>query len=272
MANDYYATLGVARDASADEIKRSYRRLARELHPDVNPDPVTQERFKEVTAAYEVLSDPEKRQMYDLGADPRSPGGGSPFGPGHGRVRVRRHHGRLLRRPAGPRAQAAGPPRPGRPDQGDDRPAGGRVRRGQGDPGRHRPGLPDLHRHRCGRRSPADRVLDVPRSRRDPVGAALVPRPGHDLAALPAVPGLRHRHHPPVPRVQRRGTGAHPAHPQGQDPRRHRRRHPDPAVRRGRGRPRRRTGRRPVRRGRRPGRTRCSSATATTCTARSPCR
>ncbi len=81
MANDYYAALGVARDANADEIRRAYRKLARELHPDVNPDPVTQEKFKEVTAAYEVLSDPEKRQMYDLGADPRSPGG-SPFGPG----------------------------------------------------------------------------------------------------------------------------------------------------------------------------------------------
>jgi molecular chaperone DnaJ len=81
VATDYYATLGVAHDASQDEIKRAYRRLARELHPDVNPDPTTQERFKEVTAAYEVLSDPEKRQMYDLGADPRSPGG-SPFGPG----------------------------------------------------------------------------------------------------------------------------------------------------------------------------------------------
>ncbi|MGB8021255.1 MAG: molecular chaperone DnaJ [Candidatus Nanopelagicales bacterium] len=82
MANDYYATLGVARDATPDEIKRAYRRLARELHPDVNPDPETQERFKEVTAAYEVLSDAEKRQMYDLGADPRSPGGAGPFGPG----------------------------------------------------------------------------------------------------------------------------------------------------------------------------------------------
>ena len=79
MANDYYAVLGVARDASADEIKRAYRRLARELHPDVNDDPNTQERFKEVAAAYEVLSDPDKRQMFDMGADPRAPrGGGGP--------------------------------------------------------------------------------------------------------------------------------------------------------------------------------------------------
>ncbi|NDU72916.1 molecular chaperone DnaJ [Actinomadura sp. DSM 109109] len=70
MANDYYATLGVRRDASADEVKKAYRRLARELHPDVNPDPETQERFKEITQAYEVLSDPKKREMYDLGADP----------------------------------------------------------------------------------------------------------------------------------------------------------------------------------------------------------
>jgi molecular chaperone DnaJ len=81
VAKDYYATLGVTRDATPEEIKRSYRKLARELHPDVNPDPSTQERFKEITAAYEVLSDPEKRQMYDLGADPRGPGG-NPFGPG----------------------------------------------------------------------------------------------------------------------------------------------------------------------------------------------
>ena len=80
--SDYYGLLGVARDAGADEIKKAYRKLARELHPDVNPDPTTQEKFKEVTAAYEVLSDPEKRQVYDMGGDPSQQGGfgGGGFG------------------------------------------------------------------------------------------------------------------------------------------------------------------------------------------------
>ncbi|TYB43499.1 molecular chaperone DnaJ [Actinomadura chibensis] len=80
MANDYYATLGVRRDASADEVKKAYRRLARELHPDVNPDPETQDKFKEITQAYEVLSDPKKREMYDLGADPFASGAGAGAG------------------------------------------------------------------------------------------------------------------------------------------------------------------------------------------------
>ncbi len=76
MPTDYYGQLGVANDASDDQLKKAYRRLARELHPDVNPDPHAQERFKAVTAAYEVLTDPQKRQVVDLGGDPLQPGGG----------------------------------------------------------------------------------------------------------------------------------------------------------------------------------------------------
>jgi molecular chaperone DnaJ len=62
---DLYEILGVARDASSEEIKRAYRRLAREYHPDVSADPAAEERFKEVAAAYEILSDPQKRARYD---------------------------------------------------------------------------------------------------------------------------------------------------------------------------------------------------------------
>ncbi|PRY02688.1 molecular chaperone DnaJ [Allonocardiopsis opalescens] len=84
MGRDYYAILGVRRDATPEEIKKAYRRLARDLHPDVNPDPATQERFKDVTQAYEVLSNPEKRRMFDLGADPFAGAGaaGGGFGAG----------------------------------------------------------------------------------------------------------------------------------------------------------------------------------------------
>jgi curved DNA-binding protein len=67
---DYYKVMGVARDASADDIKRAYRKLARKYHPDVSKEPNAEERFKEVGEAYEVLKDPEKRAAYDqLGAN-----------------------------------------------------------------------------------------------------------------------------------------------------------------------------------------------------------
>jgi molecular chaperone DnaJ len=70
MATDYYGVLGLTRGASDSDIKRAYRRMARDLHPDVNPDPGAKERFQEVTRAYEALTDPEKRRIVDLGGDP----------------------------------------------------------------------------------------------------------------------------------------------------------------------------------------------------------
>src|SRR5437660_8053758 len=63
---DLYGILGVPRGVPDDEIKRRYRQLARELHPDVNKDPDAERRFKQITAAYQTLSDPAKRRQYDL--------------------------------------------------------------------------------------------------------------------------------------------------------------------------------------------------------------
>ena len=83
MSTDLYELLGVSRDADAAAIKKAYRGLARQLHPDVNPDPATQEKFKEVSRAYEVLSDPDKRAAYDRGGDPFG-GGQAGFGQGQG--------------------------------------------------------------------------------------------------------------------------------------------------------------------------------------------
>jgi len=100
---DFYEVLGLQRDASAEEIQRAYRKLARAYHPDVNKSPEAEERFKEVSEAYDVLSDPDMRKRYDAfghdfrrvpeGVDPQTwararagaPGGGRP---GDDRVRV----------------------------------------------------------------------------------------------------------------------------------------------------------------------------------------
>ena len=85
MARDFYETLGVARDASEADIKKAYRKLARQYHPDRNPgDKQAEARFKEVQSAYDVLSDKTKREQYDrfgtTGGPGGFPGGGNPFG------------------------------------------------------------------------------------------------------------------------------------------------------------------------------------------------
>jgi len=116
---DYYAILGVPRDAGADDIKRAYRTLARQSHPDANPeDPRAEERFKQVSEAYRVLSDPDARRRYDTygDADPRVANmggfgdlgdimdaffGGSPFG----RTRTRRRTSAVGGDDVGVRAQ-----------------------------------------------------------------------------------------------------------------------------------------------------------------------
>jgi len=88
MAEDFYKTLEIERNASSDDIAKSYRRLARKYHPDLNPDDArAKERFKKIQVAYDTLSDPEKRKLYDqYGTDyerfRNQPFGNSPFGQG----------------------------------------------------------------------------------------------------------------------------------------------------------------------------------------------
>jgi curved DNA-binding protein len=79
---DYYQVLGVSRTASQEEIQRAYRRLARAYHPDLNPDPGAEERFKQISEAYHVLSDPQSRRRYEAAGGREEPPAGWRRGPG----------------------------------------------------------------------------------------------------------------------------------------------------------------------------------------------
>ena len=84
MARDYYGILGVDREATEQEIKKAYRKLARKYHPDVNPSEEAQEKFAEISMAQEVLLDPQKRSIVDRGGDPMEAAGGMGGGAGFG--------------------------------------------------------------------------------------------------------------------------------------------------------------------------------------------
>ena len=178
MPRDYYEVLGVGRGAEPAEVKTAFRRLARELHPDVNDhDPEAEEKFKEAAEAYEVLSDPERRRAYDAYGHEGLRGDG--FAP-RGRLRLgRRHLPGLLQRPGDPlhaRPDARPGPRPLGRDHRDRRDARGerqgpeprgraRDRAALGDPARH-PVRPARARPAGVQRRPARRHGDRrPRAR-----------------------------------------------------------------------------------------------------------
>ena len=204
MPESLYETLGVAKSASADELKKAYRKLARQYHPDKNPgDAVRRREFKEVQHAYDVLSDPEKRKQYDSFGSANGRAG--PTNVDFGDFDLGDLFGGLFGGGGG--AAAAGPRRPQRGQRGSDVEVEVRISFEdslQGPPddgaGDARARLPHLPRHRRGARDGAEALPAVrrDRGRRDLAGAVRPP------AAVPDLPRQRHDRRHALPDLPRR--------------------------------------------------------------------
>ena len=203
--NDYYAVLGVARDASQEDIKKAYRRLARKLHPDVNPGADAEEEFKRVSQAYDVLSDPQKRRSFDMGSDPFATAGGAGYGAGAGFS-----FSDVMDAFFGAGAQAGTRGPRSRVQRGQDALVRLDIDLAKAVFGSEEEltletaiGCTPLwwRRRRAGHRPPD--LSDLQGRRRGAAGPAQLPRPGHDLATLRQLPGLRLDPDRPVPRLLR---------------------------------------------------------------------
>ena len=253
---DFYQVLGVAKDASAADIKKAYRKLARANHPDSNPgDDAKHEKFKAVAEAYDVVGDEAKRAKYDEFRSLQARGGfGARHGRGWRRLRrrrrrvqprrpaprprrcgrwARRHVRRPLRRRPARAHPAAGPAPPGRRrrEHGDDR-LHRRARRRDGVAAADlRHGLPDLPGHRRQARHPPAHLPGVRGRgiRRVRHGRGVLDQ--RDLPRLRRAPAGVRRGVPDLPRQRSRHLGAH--HP-GPHPGRGQGRREDPAQGQGR--------------------------------------
>ena len=283
---DYYKVLGVGKGASDEEIKKAYRKLARQYHPDRNQgDKKAEERFKEISQAHDVLSDPEKRKAYDRGT--------GPFGGFAAGSAAAVRAGRVRHRARSPAASATSSPTSSvaAADQAQAAVAARRTRGAGRSAGRDLETEVTLTLRPGGERRPGTAVRadlaavpDLPRNRRqarhDPQGLPRVrgsrrrDREPGDLLDRPALLELpRHRHRDRGSRARRAaGSGAQRSvkRLRVEHPRRRQGGQPDPARRQGRGRPPRLGARRPIRDHARPGLARCSSATATTSRSRCP--
>ena len=247
---DYYKTLGVGKGASDEEIKKAYRKLARQYHPDRNPgDKKAEEKFKEISQAHDVLSDPEKRKAYDRGQGPLGGFAERQLRPGRVRRRVQRHplepvrrwrdrHRRTARRR--PRADRRRPQRHGAQTQGRDLETEVSLTFDQAVHGAQVP-------------------LSVPTSQPCPTCHGTGAKPGTTPKVCPVCEGRGiesqsqgifsisqpcsncggsgHRDRGSVPDVRRQRRAAQRPQAAGQHPRRRSRRQPDPPRRQGRGRP-----------------------------------